>query len=131
MPIKFKIIKDENLILAKGYGTVTGQDVLKHIEALATDNGYTSPMKKLIDYRSIDDIKISPDEAMLIARKKKVHSAKFTDEMCAFVCPKDFSYGTSRVHQTLTDNAEFNTEIFRDIKDALGWLNITIKIDLS
>ena len=126
MPIEYDIIEDKQLILAKGSGVVTGSDVIRHLDALAADDKYTMPMKKLVDYRTIDSIRISSEEADFIAQKKKSLINKFTGERCAFVSPEDLTYGTSRVCQALVDSADLNTAVFRRIEEALEWLDVTL-----
>ncbi|MBU0991802.1 MAG: hypothetical protein KJ737_04840 [Proteobacteria bacterium] len=129
MSIEYDILIDKKLILAVGSGVVTGSDVTKHLEALAADARYTSPMKKLVDYRMIDSIRILPEEAYSIAQKKKDYAHIFFGERCAFVSPRDLAFGTSRVHQALVDGADINTEVFRSIDDAMDWLGV--KLDLE
>jgi hypothetical protein len=126
MPIRYEILKNTNIIFAVGHGVVTAQDVLDHLGKLAEDNGYKAPMKKLVDYRSIESIRISAPEAEIIAKKKKELAATFAKEKCAFVAPGDLAYGTSRVHQVLIESANIDTEVFRSIGEALEWLNITV-----
>jgi len=53
-------------------------------------------------------------------------STIFSGEKCAFVAPKDVTFGTSRVHQALVKGADLNTAVFRNIEDALGWLDVTL-----
>ena len=126
MPIEYDIIGDKQLVLAKGSGVVTGNDVIRHLDRLAADNRYKVPMKKLVDYRSIDSINISPEEAEEIAQKKQTLSSTFRGERCAFVSPGDLTYGTSRVHQALVDSTEVDTKVFRRMEDAIDWLDITL-----
>jgi len=49
MPIEYEIIEDKRLVIAKGSGVVTGNDVISHLDTLAADEKYLSPMKKLVD----------------------------------------------------------------------------------
>ena len=126
MPIEYDIIEDKRLVLAKGSGVVTATDVIRHLDSLAADDRYTSPMKKLVDYSSIDTIDVSPEEAVAIALKKDTFSDKFQGERCAFVSPGDITYGTSRVHQSLVDSSDINTAVFRQIEKALDWLDVTL-----
>ena len=129
MSIEYDILMDKKLILAEGSGSVTGSDVTKHLDALAADDRYTAPMKKLVDYRTIESIGIFSEEAYLIAQKKKDYANIFTGERCAFVSPGDLTYGTSRVHQSLVDGSDFNTEVFRRIDDALDWFDVTLDLE--
>jgi hypothetical protein len=126
MPIEYDIIMDKKLVLAKGAGLITGIDVIKHLDALAADDRYRAPMKKLVDYRTIDSIGISLEEAYSIAQKKIKLASIFTGERCAFVSPMDVSYGSSRVHQALVDGAGLETAVFRRIEDALQWLDVIL-----
>jgi hypothetical protein len=126
MSIEYDIIADKKLVLAKGCGVITGIDVMRHLDALAVDDRYKAPMKKLVDYRTIDGIRISTGEAYSIARKKVKLAGTFTGERCAFVSPKDDSYSSSRVHQALVDGIGLNTEVFRRIEEALEWLDVTL-----
>ena len=126
MSIEYDIILDKKLVLAKGSGVITGADVIEHLVALAMDERYKAPMKKLVDYRTIDSIRISSEEAYAIARMKVKLASTFTGERCAFVSPKDDSYSSSRVHQALVDGIGLSTEVFRRIEDALEWLDVTL-----
>jgi hypothetical protein len=129
MAIEYEIIKDKRLVLAKGSGVVTGNDVIRHLDTLATDERYVASMKKLVDYSSIEDITISQEEAYRIAHMKKTLSKKFAGERCAFVSPVDHTFGISRVHQALVDNTDINTEVFRRIEDALEWLDVELDMN--
>ena len=131
MPIEYDIIKDKQLVWVKGSGTITSNDVISHLVMLAADNRYKAPMKKLVDYRSIDDINILQEEAGEIASTKEAYSSTFHGERCAFVSPEDLTYGTSRVHQALIDSVDINTEVFRDMNDALNWLGVSLGSNLE
>jgi hypothetical protein len=127
MPIEYDIIEDKKLVLVKGSGVITAIDVIEHLDRLVADNRYTSPMKKLVDYRLVEDIKITPEEAKGIAHKKQLLSRTiFLGERCAFVSPEDATYGTSRVHQALSESSSTNTKVFRQIENAVGWLDISL-----
>ena len=128
MPIEYDIIMSSKLVLAKGSGVITGIDVIRHLDALTMDDRYKSPMKKLVDYRTIDSIRISLKEAFSIAQKKIKLAGVFTGERCAFVSPMELSYASSRVHQALVDGAGLDTVVFRRIEDALEWLDVELDI---
>jgi len=129
MYIEYDIIMDERLVLAIGSGVITGIDVIRHLDALAVDGRYKAPMKKLVDYRTIDSIRISLEEAYSIAQKKIKLASIFAGERCAFVSPGDLSYGSSRVHQALVNGAGLNTAVFKRIEDAMEWLDVTLDMN--
>ena len=129
MAIEYEILEDKRLVVVKGSGVVTGDDVIRHLDTLATDERYIAPMKKLVDYSSIDGIRQSNKEVITIARKKDALKGKFAEERCAFVSPGDLSFGIARVHQALIDNSGINTEVFRRIEEALAWLDVELGIN--
>ena len=129
MSIEYDIMMDKKLVLTKGSGVITGIDVIRHLDALAVDDRYKPPMKKLVDYRTVDSIRISLKEAYSIAHKKIKLASIFTGERCAFVSPMDLAYGSSRVHQALVARASLKTEVFKRIEDALEWLDVTLDIN--
>jgi hypothetical protein len=129
MHIEYNIIMDKKLVMAKGSGVITGIDVIRHLEALAVDDRYKAPMKKLVDYRTIDSIRISLEEAYSIAQRKINLARIFRGERCAFVSPGALSYGSSKVHQALVDGAGLNTAVFRRIEDALEWLDVELDMN--
>jgi len=127
MPIDYDIIEDQKLVLAKGIGTVSGDDVIRHLEELSKDDRYIAPMKKLIDYRLVDDITILSGDALTIAQLKSNLSSVFKGEKCAFITPGDLTFGTSRVHQALIDSSsDLSTEVFRTAEEAMGWLEVIL-----
>jgi hypothetical protein len=126
MSIEYDIIADKKVVLAKGFGVITGADVMEHLVALAADDRYKAPMKKLVDYRSVHSVRISSEEAYSIARVKIKLARTFAGERCAFVSPKDDVYRSSQVHRALVDGIGLNTEVFRRIEDALEWLVVTL-----
>ena len=63
--------------MAVGSGVVTAGEILAHLDSLAEDNNYKAPMKKLVDYRTIESINVLPDEAHIIAQRKKELETKF------------------------------------------------------
>ena len=127
MAIEYDIIENKKLVVVKGSGVISANDVISHLEDLSMDNRYTAPMKKLIDYRSIDRKNIIAEEANVIAQKKRELGTIFSGERCAFVSPKDLTFGTSRVHQALIDGADINTMVFRRIEEASDWLDVTLE----
>ena len=131
MPIQYDIIESKKIIMAVGSGIVTAQEIICHLDELAEDKRYKSPMKKLVDYRTIEDIKISQEEAKEIAKTKERLKEVFEGEKCAFVAPRNSTYGTSRAHQMLVDPRNIRTMAFKRYEEAIQWLNITIENGVS
>ena len=124
MAIEYEIIEEKRLVIAKGSGIVTGDDVMRHLEALAADERYVAPMKKLVDYSSIDAIMQSNEEIILIVRKKEALKQRFAGERCAFVTPNDLAFGIARVHEAYVNSTIMKAAVFRRLEEALAWLDV-------
>ncbi|MBU0731194.1 MAG: hypothetical protein KKA70_15795 [Proteobacteria bacterium] len=122
MPIKYTIIEGKKLVLAVGQGLINFDDLARHIDTLAHDPKYISPMKKLVDYRNASLVELKREEAYMFTQKKAQLKDKFANEMCAIITKNDLDFGTSRVHGARIEASDIHTNVFRNIKDALKWL---------
>ena len=129
MAIEYEIIEDKRLVIAKGSGVVTGDDVIRHLDTLAADERYVAPMKKLVDYSSIGEIMQSNEEIILLVQKKEALKEKFAGERCAFVTPEDLSFGIARVHEAHIDSTGMKAAAFRQIEEALEWLDVELNMN--
>ena len=127
MPIDYDIDETQGLVVAKGSGVITPDEVVAHLDELAADSRYQPPMKKLIDYREVTNMRYTEDDTWAVARKKE-HTDFFKDERCAFVSPGDATFATTRVHQTLANKTNDNTAVFRTYEEAVEWLGIAMDI---
>jgi hypothetical protein len=126
MPIVYRIFQDRKLVYAVGIDKVTYEDILLHIEQLSVDQEYIPPMKKLVDYRNTTLCNLSTENSKKIAEKKAQLVEKFRNEICAFVTKDDFSYGMVRFHGAHIDDSVITTNAFRNIDDALSWLQVNL-----
>ena len=122
MPIHYRVDTSRRLVMAEGLGKIGPNDIIEHLKMLANDPDYQSPMKKLVDYRQIEDIQISAADALQVASVKKELQKVFVAEKCAFISPGDLTFGTARVHQSLLASSDIDTEVFRSEEEALDWL---------
>ena len=126
MPIKYKIFQNRKLVYALGIGEVTYDDLLLHIEELAADPKYISPMKKLVDYRNSSLSSLSTENSIKITKKKAQLSETFKNEHCAFVTNSDLDFGMTRFHGAHIDGSGITTNFFRNFEDALAWLEVDL-----
>lgn len=129
MAIEYEIIEEKHLVIAKGTGVVTGDDVINHLNTLAADARYVAPMKKLVDYRAIESMKQSHGQILMISQKKQTLEDRFAGERCALVAPKDLTFGIARMHQSFINTPALDIEVFRRIEDALAWLDVELGLE--
>jgi hypothetical protein len=126
MPIKYKIFQDKKLVYALGVGDITYDDLVLHIEELASEPKYIPPMKKLVDYRNANLSTLSTEDSTKITKKKALLIDNFTNEKCAFVTKRDLEFGMLRFHEAQIDGSGIITNVFRNLEDALVWLQVKL-----
>jgi len=131
MPVRYKIIESKKLVYAVGSESLTLSDLLKHLDALAADPKYKAPMKKIVDYRNATIKKLTMNEADIFTSKKTRLKKLFLGEKCAIVTNNDADFGMSRSHGTKIEQAEIDTMVFRELNEALVWLDIQIDDELT
>ncbi|MEW5746366.1 MAG: hypothetical protein AB1805_13120 [Nitrospirota bacterium] len=124
MPIRYKIFEDRKLVYAAGEGKVTIDDLLRHIETLARDSTYVPPMKKLVDYSNAEILGLTIEELQKFTELKARLKDAFKGEMCAIVVKHDLDFGMARMHGVKLEPSKIETNVFRDIKSALKWLDV-------
>lgn len=131
MALKYKIINSIKTVYVIGQGVITFTELVDHINKLAHDQDYNAPMKKLVDYRTIESIDLSTSESEIFAHEKAQLNDTFSGEQCAIVAPLDSSFGMARVHDALIGlkDPDIDTMVFRDFDKAKEWLGIDVDDD--
>jgi hypothetical protein len=127
MTIKYKIIEDLKLVYVSTDGTLSFDDLMKHIVKLSEDPKYKPPMLKLVNYSNLEKYLLKTEEAEIFSQKKASLTERFLNEKCAFVVSSNLVYGMARHHQAYIDKNKIDTNIFRDLEEATKWLGIDIK----
>jgi hypothetical protein len=126
MPFNYRIFDDIKLVYVKGEGNITFDDLMHHINELASDPHYVAPMKKLVDLRVATKANLTIAEEQKFADRKSCLIEKFRDEMCAFVTASDLDFGMSRTHGAIISSTGITTNVFRNLEGALAWLDVDI-----
>lgn len=126
MALTHNIVSQLKLVYVRCEGIITLNGLMNHIEELAKDPRYIKPMKKLVDFRSVEDVSLSQHEIVDFVDKKAELNKQFGGEQCAIVAPDDSVYEMARIHDALIGIKEPSIEtcVFRNIEEALRWLKI-------
>jgi hypothetical protein len=118
--IQYEIHDPPGVIVARMSGHIIIDDLLRHVDQLATDKRYRMGLDKLVDMRRVERMELHiEDESQLVHYK----TAKGVRECrIALLAPRDVSFGMSRVYQALSENIHEEVEVFRSVKDAIHWL---------
>ncbi|MBU4263557.1 MAG: hypothetical protein KKC76_17000 [Proteobacteria bacterium] len=132
MAVVYQFIDRLQLVYTRLIGTVDANALARHFKELSQDERYVSPMKKLVDCRLCDDYQVSTAEEQKLASLKEVFADKFINERCAIVAPSNLLYGSNRAFQEQSFDSAIETMVFKNINDAIAWLQIDINgIDLD
>lgn len=124
MTVAYDFVEEWRLVLVKISDTVTFEQLTAYLKSLSRDPRYRPPMSKLVDFRECRDYALTREEAENFAGLNRELSAVFTNEKCAIVAPGDLEYGMSRVHEMYTTGVGLEITVFRQLRDALNWLDI-------
>lgn len=127
MAISYRIYKEMGVVYCRGEGHIELQDLLDHIDTLAHDPAYAPPMKKLVDYRASQLRDLSSEEIRAFTARKVELQDRLAGERCALVVSGDYDFGMSMLHIAHVDEANIETKAFRDIDDALAWLDVPLQ----
>lgn len=132
MPVVYSIIASQKLVYARLTGTVDAAALARHFKELSQDDRYIAPMKKLVDCRFCGDYQVSTAEEQKLASLKEIFAEKFQNERCAIVAPSNLLYGSNRAFQEQSFDSAITTMVFRNMNDAITWLQIDIsEVDLD
>lgn len=128
MSLNYQIFSDIKLVYLTGEGIITFNDLMHYIEELSHDPLYIKPMKKIADYRKAQDVILSSNQSLVFTERKAALRNVFAGEKCAIIAPNDTLYGTARVHDASIAIQEpgIQTSVFRDINEAIQWLQISL-----
>ena len=126
MALEYDIIENKRLVIAKGSGTLSRHEIVNHFDTLSKDPRYKAPMKKLVDFRNVDRFTLSMDDEKKLSAHKSSYEGIFRNERCAIVSSKDIIYGMSRVHEALMFESKIDINVFRDIHEAIKWIDIKL-----
>ncbi len=120
MPITTTIDHGSRMIFATAGTVVTDQDWLWLHSALRSfaDDGLA--FDQLMDFRRVEDCRLSPHVVRLSARGP----ASMPDSRQAFVAPDNLTYGMCRMYEILSARRTLKIEVFRDVHRAHEWLGL-------
>jgi hypothetical protein len=126
MPIEYRIDHSRRLVLARGYGTLSDEDVFGY-QRDAWGRPEVAGYDELVDMTGVQKIALPSgqrvlDLAQVSAAMDGAGSTKF-----AIIAPDDFAFGLGRMYQTyrsLEPGSTREVRVFRTRRDALGFLGV-------
>jgi hypothetical protein len=118
--IKYRIVPEQRLMVMCLWGTSSADEILGVSEELRSDPLFSTAYDALVDNTNVEH---PPTGAELRKLAEPRMFMMREDAKLAVVAPADATYGTSRMHQLLTEfRSPLRIEVFRDRPSALAWL---------
>jgi hypothetical protein len=118
--MKYRILPEHRLVVLCLWGTSSAEEILELSGQLRSDPLFSNDYDALVDNSNVEhpptgaELRRLAEPRMFMLRE---------DARLAVVAPSDATYGTSRMHQLLSEfRSPLHIEVFRDRASALLWL---------
>ncbi len=125
MPGTFTIVEARSLVLSRGWGVITEQELLEHVTALRADPRFKPHFHQLGDLRDATGYAGTTATIRRMAQLSPFGSGSRR----AVVAGTDVIYGMMRMFQILRDDLPDEIEVFRDLVAAFEWLGLMAERD--
>ena len=134
MPIEYRIDHERRLVMAKGTGTFTSEDVFgyqRDVWSRPDVAGYD----ELVDMSQVESIaQPSADRVRELAKLSAGMDARSPASRFVIVAPAELAYGLGRMYEAyrnLDDRSTKKVSVFRSLEGALAFLGVndTVKKD--
>ena len=133
MPITYRIDHERRIVIARGYGTLTDDEIFSYQSEAWSG-------KDVIGYNELADLtlvlKIESPSAQRVQALASIAAhmdPKSLPSRLAVVAPGDLAYGLARMFQSyreLENSSTKDVQVFRVFSDALAFLNISESVPL-
>jgi len=120
MPATYWIDVPRRLVLSRGWGVFTEQDLLGHFTTLSVDSAFQPTFSQLADLRHVERAAVSKE---FVRRHALEHLFSSMARRAIVVSTADH-YELARIYAEFSQYASQNVNVFRDMHDAEEWLSI-------
>lgn len=124
MPSRYRIDKEQRLVISAGWDRVSCAEILAHRDQLAGDPDFSPDFDQLVDGTAVTALDISLDEARTIA-SRTIFSPK---SRRAFVANNLIILGLARMMETYAriGKGREQVKVFHNGDEALKWLGLDL-----
>ena len=124
MPVTHRVDPERKLLVTTFEGTVTGDELLRHAQAMASEPRRESPTRELVDLTQADGGAVASKTIRDVARLFRELYRDTPSGRVAFVAPTDAGFGLARMFQHYRDQPDVEIRVFRKSDEALRWLGV-------
>jgi len=119
MPIDYRILQAERLVVATFEGLITWQEIRTYRSRLRADPGFSADMDSLADMSGVTSFEPTADEMRSIVLDDPFGPTS----RHAAIAPNAAVYGMLRMYELTADRSEALSRVFRDAAAAQAWLD--------
>jgi len=123
MSWKYEVFQDANLVAVEVFDEMTDDDAV-HAVDVYQDEAYVPGMNELFVYTKVTRMNVSNQAVREAARVHSTYDNALKGIRVALVGPQDLAYGLCRMYQILRQGAPYEIQVFREIEDALRFLDL-------
>lgn len=124
MPATYWIDVAKRLVLSRGWGVFTEEDLLGHFNTLSMDPAFQPTFSQLADLRHVTRAEVSKP---FIRRHALEHLFSSSARRAIVVSSADH-YELARIYAEFAQYASQNVHVFRNMHDAEEWLGLDTPI---
>jgi hypothetical protein len=119
MPASYEIDAQRRLVLSRGWGVLTDEDLIDHYERLRADPDLDPTYAQLIDLREVERFATAGVTIELVARLRVFAPGARR----AVIASEDVAYGMARMFASFAESQDQQIEVFRDARAAVDWVS--------
>ena len=124
MPVTHRIIAQDRLAIVTAEGEVTAAEIITDGKQLITHKDWQNGFSILRDYRGITDFNLGAAGILEIIDEEKKQQDAVDMSRCAVVVARSDVYGKARMWQSLSSGVRPKKAVFKELKEALSWLEV-------
>lgn len=126
MAYSFQIDSDHGVVLFKGTGTFSVDEMTNGLAEVLADPAFKSEFNHLVDMRDVTEFEPrTPDIRGRAYRDRE--SVQFNSSRIAIVSANDLVFALSRMYATLMEDSKVSVRVFREMSEAREWLGLPIE----
>ncbi|MDI1287051.1 MAG: hypothetical protein PSV46_21885 [Reyranella sp.] len=128
MPHTIRFNKDLGVIVLRAKHSMDVVELEAAFTELVRLEGFKEGLSLIVDFRG-STTPLTTVELRQLATYAGQTDAQWGDTKWSFLASADVTYGLSRMFMALTSKHQVETHVFRNVKEADGWLGLGVDMD--
>ena len=132
MAIKRIYFRENNFVLTQIYGKLTNSEISDHVIEMNHECSAEKGLMELADCRYLTDVSELNSNQLLIAATFEKGESRALGGKGAIVVASEQIFGLARVYASVAANIRTDSQVFRNMDEAITWLGVEhLKDDIS